>query len=150
MGYFTVPTRAPEDCGIGYLRRTVTFNQTDRGGLAVGSGNGIPIGALEAGTIPLYAFVTVETAFNAGTTNVLNLGTVDAAAGFAASASVIPGTTGFKGNLSGTLTGIPLAADKVVYASFTQTGTAATAGKAEIVLMFANKREGEGIPFPNN
>jgi hypothetical protein len=150
MGYFTVPTRMPEDTGIAYLRRTVTFNMTDTGALAIGSGNGIPIGALEAGTIPLYAFVTIETAFNAATTNVLQLGTVDAVAGLAVDTAIIAGTTGFKGNLSGTLTGIPLAADKVVYAKYTQTGTAATAGKAEIILMFANKREGTGIPFPNN
>lgn len=131
--YWTTPTRHPEDTGIGYLRRTVLFN-TPQGA------NGIPIGALEAGAMPLHAQVTIETGFNAGTTNVLTVGTVDDDDGFATSASVIAGTAGFKANLTGALSGTPMATSKVVYAKYTQTGTAATAGKATIVLAFVNKR----------
>ena len=78
------------------------------------------------------------------------VGTVDDDDGFATSAATISGTTGFKGGLTGAQTGIPLAADKVVYVKYTQTGTAATTGKAEVVLEFAVKRENIGIPFPNN
>ena len=148
--YWTNPVRHPEDTGIQFVRRTVTFNMTDTGNLAIGSGNGIPIGALEAGTIPLYCHVTIETAFNAGTTNDVRVGTVDDDDGFATTAAVIPGTTGFKGNLTGALTGIPLAADKVVYVKFAQTGTAATTGKAEVVMTFAVKRENLGTAWPNN
>jgi hypothetical protein len=148
--YWTNPVRHPEDTGIQFVRRTVTFNMTDTGNLAIGSGNGIPIGALEAGTIPLYCHVTIEAAFNAGTTNVFVVGTVDDDDGFAVAASTLSGATGFKGNLTGALTGIPLAADKVVYAKYTQTGTAGTTGKAEVVMTFAVKRENIGTAWPNN
>lgn len=151
MGNFwTNPVRHPEDTGIQTVRRTVTWNMTDTGGLAIGSGNGIPIGALEAGTIPLHCHVTIETAFNAGTSNTFVVGTVDDDDGFAVAASTLSGATGFKGNLTGALTGIPLAADKVVYVKFTQTGTAASAGKAEVVLTLVPKRDGIGTAFPNN
>jgi hypothetical protein len=148
--YWTNPVRHPEDTGIQYVRRTVTFNMADFGNQAIGTGNGIPIGALEAGTIPLYCHVTIETAFNAATTNDLLVGTVDVANGFAVTGGTAAGATGFKGNLTGTLTGIPLAADKVVYVKYNQTGTAATTGKAEVVMTFVCKRENVGIPFPNN
>lgn len=148
--YWTNPVRHPEDTGIQFVRRTVTFNMTDTGNLAIGSGNGIPIGALEAGTIPLYCHVTIETAFNAATTNVFVVGTVDDDDGFAQAAGTLSGATGFKGNLTGALTGIPLAADKVVYVKYTQTGTAATTGKAEVVMTFAVKRENIGTAWPNN
>lgn len=148
--YWTNPVRHPEDTGIQLVRRTVTFNMTDTGNLAIGTGFGIPIGALEAGTMPLFCHVTIETAFNAATTNVFVVGTVDDDDGFATAAATLSGATGFKGNLTGALTGIPLAADKVVYVKYTQTGTAATTGKAEVVLTFAVKRENLGTAFPNN
>ncbi|MDR7037397.1 hypothetical protein J2X36_002144 [Methylobacterium sp. BE186] len=140
--YWTNSVRHPEDTGIGYVRRTLTFDMA-----AATTGLGLPIGAMEGGTMPLYVHVYIETAFN-GTTPTLDIGTTDNASGFAASASVAPGTTGFKGNLSGALTGIPLAGHRVVYAKVG--GTGATTGKATIVLTFANKREVEGIPFPAN
>lgn len=148
--YWTNAVRHPEDTGMQYVRRTVAFNMTDFGNAAIGVNPGIPIGAIEAGAIPLYCHVTIETAFNAATTNVFVVGTVDDDDGFATSAGVIAGTPGFKGNLTGALTGIPLAADKVVYVKYTQTGTVATTGKAEVVMTFAVKRENIGIPFPNN
>lgn len=148
--YWLNPVCAPEDSGIMYVRRTVTFDLPFADAPGVAATNGVPIGALEAGTIPLGCDVTIETAFNAATTNVLVVGTVDDDDGFAATAGTVPGTTGFKQNLTGALTGIPLAANKVVYVKYTQTGTAATAGKAHVVLKFANKQEGEGIAFPAN
>lgn len=141
---------APEDTGIMYVRRTVSFD-TPYADVPGGANTyGVPIGGLEAGTIPLGCDVTIETAFNAGTTNVLVVGTVDDDDGFATTATTIPGTTGFKQNLTGALSGIPLAANKVVFVKFTQTGTAATTGKAHVVLKFANKQEVEGTAFPAN
>ncbi len=141
--YWTNAVRHPEDIGVGHIRRDITFDSSQET-------LGLPIGALEAGAIPLYAHVTIQTAFNAATTNVLVLGTSADDDGFAAAAGTVAGTTGFKGNLSGALTGQPLAADTVVYAKYTQSGTAATAGKATVILTFVNKRELTGIPFPNN
>lgn len=142
--------RPPEDVGIMYLRRTVSFDTPFADAPGVSAINGVPIGALEAGCVPLHCHVTIETAFNAATTNVLVIGTTADDDGFAVTASTIPGTVGFKGNLTGALTGIPLAANTVVYAKYTQTGTAATAGKATIVLAFAVKREVEGTTWPQN
>lgn len=140
----------PEDSGIMCLRRTITFDLPYADAPGVTATNGVPIGGLEAGTIPLHCHVTIETAFNAGTTNTLDIGVVGTPAGFAASAATLPAATGFKGNLTGTLTGIPLAANTIVFAKYAQTGTAATTGKAHVVLYFAVKQEIEGIPFPAN
>lgn len=142
--------RHPEDVGIAYLRRTVTFDTPFADKPGVTPVSGVPIGALEAGAIPLGCDVAIETAFNAGTTNVLVVGSLADDDGFATTAATIPGTTGLKQNLAGALSGIPLASDTVVFVKFTQTGTAATTGKAHIVMKFAVKREVEGIPWPAN
>ncbi|WP_291869656.1 hypothetical protein [Bradyrhizobium sp.] len=142
--------RPPEDVGVMYLRRTVSFDTPFADAPGVTPVNGVPIGALEAGCIPLGCDVTIETAFNAATTNTLDIGTAAAPAGLAAAASTLAGATGFKQNLAGTLSGIPLAANTIVYAKYAQTGAAATAGKAHIVLKFAVKREVEGVAWPAN
>lgn len=145
--YWTNPVRHPEDVGIGCLRRTVLLADATN----PANTNGVPIGALEAGAIPLRVDVYVPTAFNAGTTNTLDVGVIGTAAGFAPAANTLVGATGYKpGITAGALMGVELAADAVVYAKYGQTGTAATAGAAVIVLTYANKREIEGIPFPNN
>lgn len=140
--YWTNPVVTPEDTGVNYIRRTVTVDAA-----ALSTGNGLPIGALEAGTVPLHAHVTVETLVN-GTAPTLVLGTTADDDGFATSAGIVPGTAGFKGNLTGALTGIPLAADTVVYAKLG--GSAWTTGKVTLILTFVNKQEVTGVPFPNN
>lgn len=140
--YWTNSVRHPEDVGTGYVRRTVTFDMA-----AAQTGLGLPIGGMEAGAMPLPCAVYVETAF-AGTTPTVDIGTTDNPSGFAASASIVPGTVGFKPNLVGALSGIPLAAHRVVYVKVG--GTGLTAGKITVVMMFANKREAEGVAFPNN
>lgn len=142
--YWTNAVRHPEDVGVGHIRRTVRFDNTN-----VGT-TGIPIGALEAGAVPYHAQVTVIDAFNAATTNVLTLGTAGTPEAFAAAAGTVAGTAGFKSNLTGTETGKPLATNTVVYARYTQSGAAATAGSAIVTLYFVNKREIEGRAFPNN
>jgi hypothetical protein len=144
------PVVPPEDVGIMYLRRTVSFDTPYADAPGVTATNGVPIGALEAGTIPLGCDVTIETAFNAGTTNTMDIGSSSTPAGLAPTASVLPAATGFKQNLTGTLTGIPLAANTIIFVKYAQTGTAATTGKAHIVLKFAVKQEVEGIAFPAN
>lgn len=144
--YYTNPVRHPEDTGVTYIRRTVTLAQLS----SPPTSAGVPIGAMEAGTIPLATHVYIETAFNAGTTNVLDIGTSGTPAGAMPTATVVPGTTGYKTLSTGTLAGIPLASDQVFYAKFSQTGTAATTGKAVIMITCAPKRETEGIPWPGN
>jgi len=142
--FYTNAVRHPEDMGVGHIRRTITFDAS-----GVGTGLGIPIGALEAGAIPIRAYVTIQTAFNAATTNVLVVGTDDDDDGFVTSTNAAAGTVGLKAG-TGALLGFPLATNEVVYVKYTQTGTAATTGKATAVVEFYNKRELEGIPFPNN
>jgi hypothetical protein len=142
--------RHPEDVGIGYLRRTVNFDTPFAGEPGGPTTYGVPIGGLEAGASVIGVDVVIETAFNAATTNVLVVGTPADDDGFAATAGTVPGTPGFKPNLQGALSGIPLAANTVCYVKYTQSGTAATTGKATIIVKFANKREVEGTTFPAN
>lgn len=143
--YWTNAVRHPEDVGVGHIRRTIRFDTS-----GAGSTLGVPIGALEAGAIPRHADVTIVEAFNGGTTNSLTLGISGTPDGFATAAGTAAGTTGWKDGLKGTLSGQPLARNSVVYARFTSTGTAPTAGIAIVTLTFVNKREIEGRAFPNN
>lgn len=140
--YFTNPVRHPEDVGTSFIRRRVTFSQS-----GIGTGTGVPIGALEKGSIPLRAYVIINTAFNAATTNVLTLGNqANSGAGqslvidsLVTSANAAAGTPGMKAG-SGVALGTELPADTPFYALFTQTGTAATAGDATFVVEFVNAR----------
>lgn len=120
---YTNPYRHPEDTGVHVVSRVITLGDL---GLADGE---FPIGAAEKNAIPLRAGVRIVTAFDAGTTNVLEIGTEADPDGFITSTNAGAGAIGTKAG-TGALLGAPLAADTVFYASFTQTGTAATAGQA--------------------
>lgn len=120
---YTNPYRHPEDTGVHVIGREINVGAS---GLADGT---FPIGAAEKNAIPLRAGVTVLTAFNAATTNVLAVGTTADDDGFITGANSASGTVGTKAG-TGVLIGQPLAADTVFYAKFTQTGAAATAGRA--------------------
>lgn len=140
--YWTNAVRHPEDTGVGHIRRTVSFD-------ASGVATGVPIGTLEAGAIPLRAYAAINTVFNAGTTNVLELGSTADPDGLVTSTNAAAGVLGLKAGTGAEL-GIPLAADTTFYAKYSPTGTAATTGKAVFVIEFVNKRDGEGVAFPNN
>lgn len=142
--------RHPEDIGVGYLRRTVNFDTPFDNERGLANTFGVPIGGLEAGACVIGVDVVIETAFNAATTNVLVVGTSADDDGFAATAGTVPGTIGFKPNLQGALSGIPLASNTTCFVKYTQSGTAATAGKATIIVKFVNKRHVEGTAFPAN
>ena len=142
--YFTNPVRHPEDIGVGHIRRTISLAEF------TANGNRLPIGALEAGAIPRHVDVYVEQAFNAGTSNALDVGTSATPAGLAAAAGTLVGAIGWKDGLKGTLSGIPLATDQVIYATYTPTGTAPTTGKVAVCMTFTNKREVAGAAWPQN
>jgi Tfp pilus assembly protein PilW len=129
---WTNPIKHPEDVGVGVWRRRIPLN-------TVGLTTGVPVVALEKGSIPLRAYVRIEEAFNAGTTNVLVLGSAADDDGLVTSANAAAGTTGFKAG-TGVELGAELAADTIFYGKFTQTGTVATTGIAEFVVEFANPR----------
>lgn len=139
--YWTNAVRHPEDVGVGCIRRTITFDM-------VGAAAGIPIGALEAGAIPMEVNVSVLTVFN-GTTPLFTVGVPGTVAGYGTTALIIPDALGWK-TAVGTLTGIPLAANTIIYAYSAPTSGSATTGKAVVMMRFVNKREQDGIPFPNN
>jgi hypothetical protein len=114
---------------VGFLRKTVNYNDT-------GVATGVLMGYLPAGAHILYCSVHVRTAFNAGTTNVLTVGTAGGSnADIAGAATVTEGTPGYYG-------GVPVAdiayptGDLAIYAQYTQTGTAATTGKADCVVAY--------------
>ena len=129
---WTNPIKHPEDVGVGAWRRRVTFDQKNMA-------TGVPVVTLEKGCIPLRAYARIETAFNAGTTNVLVLGSAADDDGLVTSANAAAGTPGFKAGTGAEL-GTELAADTVFYAKFTQTGTAATTGVVEFIVEFINPR----------
>lgn len=143
--YWTNAVRHPEDVGVGHIRRTIRFDSP--GGA---SALGIPIGALEGGAIPRHADVTIVEAFNGGANNNLTVGLEGTPEAFATGAAVAANTQGWKDSLKGSLSGQPLARNSVVYAKFSSTGAAPTAGIAIVTLTFVNKREIEGRAFPNN
>lgn len=124
---YTNPYRHPEDTGLHVVGREINLGVQ---GLATGM---FPIGAFEKNTIIEDIRVSILTAFNAATTNVLEIGTLVAGtftANLVTNANAAAGVVGNNKVGTGTLLGAPLAADTVIYARFTQTGTLATTGKA--------------------
>lgn len=101
-----------------------------------GVATGVEIGTIPAGSFVMPATVHIITAFNAATTNVLEVGTAADADGFVTSAGAIAGTTGVKTSLTGAQSGDTLTADTPVVVKFTQTGTPATTGVAQVVVPF--------------
>lgn len=115
---------------IQYLRVTINWNDP-----AIGAGQLIA-------TLPQYAFVVssasyVETAFNAGTTNNVSLGTT-AATGNEITGNIAGQTPGYAAQTAAAGLGCAVTATGPVnvYAKYAQTGGAATAGKIHIVLGF--------------
>ena len=114
------------------LRIKVNYNDA---GLAGGAGKQW----LPKGAIITSSSVHVGTAFNAATTNVLTVGTnASAYDNIVAAADADETATGAITNAikpSGTALG-PLAADARVFVKYTQTGTAATAGSATVLIHY--------------
>jgi hypothetical protein len=114
------------------LRIKLNYNDA---GIASGVGKQwLPKGAVITSTS-----VYVGTAFNAGTTNVLTVGTNASAYDNIVAATDVTETAG--GAITnaikptGTALG-PLAADSRVFVTFTQTGTAATTGSAIVLIHY--------------
>lgn len=112
-------------CGVEQLFHVadVAYNTED-----IGDG-------IAAFKVPEKAVITrmvavVEEAFNAGTTNVLVVGTKDDDDAYMAAGDIIEGTVG---NYSKQLFEEAAKGDEI-YVKFTQTGTVATAGKASIYV----------------
>lgn len=114
------------------LRKTVNFNDA-----------GIAAGVNFDASLPLGAFITsilceIVTVFNAATTNVLTVGTVNTPPfnNIIAAADVNEGATGVTSVATGLGRSIASAADVTPVAQYTQTGGAATTGQAVIVILY--------------
>lgn len=128
--------------GITVRKNSLQVTQTARfkinyndANIATGVGTGI---YLPANALVLRTSVWITTAFNAATTNVLSIGTeASTYANLATSAQTVSGTLGVKKDLIATgLAIVPLAADSQIFYLYTQSGTAATAGVAYVVVEF--------------
>lgn len=93
--------------------------------------NGVELCELPDNIIVTKAAAVVTTAFDAGTTNVLTVGTNDDADNLLGSGDITEGTAGA---YAGGNKFVKLGAGGKVNAKYTQTGTAATAGSADIYL----------------
>ncbi|MEM7289641.1 MAG: hypothetical protein AAF412_04590 [Pseudomonadota bacterium] len=116
---------------VHYCRKTVTFE--DSGAVTVGI---LPAGAV---IVPDLSYVVVTTAFNAGTTNTVHVGSsadndLYATALAAGSIASVKFDEMSASNL--------LSADTTITATYNQTGTAATAGSAEVVVAYIPDNDG--------
>lgn len=113
------------------LKKRVNYNDA---GIASGIAfdNSLPVGA-----VILAVIVEIITAFNAGTTNVLTVGTNSTSFNdLVAAADVDETVVGATQVLRGIGGSILRSAEKVPKIKYTQTGTAGTAGVAEVTITF--------------
>lgn len=108
---------------IHFFRKRVNYNDA---GIAAG----VLFGTLPAGAVITSINVRVNTAFNAGTTNALNMGTTALGTQVFTDAATAGARTPAVPNLS-------FAVDTDLFVSYAQTGGAATAGQADVVLAYA-------------
>lgn len=100
-------------------------------------GVGVPFeAAIPAGAFIIEASVHVTEAFDAGTTNVLTVGTNSAAFTDIVVAADVDESSATVQRIDGPGV-LSDSADLTPFVKFTETGTAATAGKATVVLQYA-------------
>lgn len=113
-----------------YLRRRVTFADV--------SGTQYKMGTLPTGAVVLGTSVAVTTVFNAGTTNVLIVGTLADDDALVAAAGVDETAVALTRVAPATLAGaVAPTADTDIYTKYTQSGTAATTGVAIVIVEYA-------------
>lgn len=113
---------------VHFLRREVNYNDP-------GVAAGVIVGRLPAGAQVTQALARVKTSFNAGTTNVLTVGTNASAYDNIFGASDI--AEGSAGNSAAPTANLQEAANEAdVVVKYTQTGTAASQGKAIIHVAY--------------
>ena len=116
------PARELHTQQVHYLRKRVNFNDANIAG-------GVLMGTLPAGAILVNLNARVTTAFNAATTNALNVGTT-------AGGTQVFTDVATAGARSPTIPNLAFATDTDLYVAYAQTGTVATAGLADIVVSY--------------
>lgn len=131
--------RQPTDQQIAYYRATINFNDQNIGAAQ-------QFGALPSGAYIMSIDAYVTTAFNAGTTNAITLGTTKANSNEIV-ASGISGNPLATGPLHLTsAAGLGMAVTNVatpipLFAKYAQTGTAATTGSITIVITYVSNND---------
>lgn len=123
----SIPARKYHTYQTHYLLADVAFNTP-------GISAGVQIGSLPAGAMVVGTQVVVDTAFDAETTNDLTVGTTPTGTDIVTAGTAAAGTAGAKESSAGNA--LNLAADTPVYVRYSQSGAAATAGKARIGIQF--------------
>lgn len=118
-----------------YLRKRVAFDTP-----GIGTAATVAVGVLPAGAIVVDTVVKMQTAFNAGSTNVLIVGTSTDDDEFVDADDVTEGGTAAVRLTTGL--GYTTTANEIVYAQYTQTGTAATTGAADIIIAYVPDNDG--------
>jgi hypothetical protein len=116
---------------VNIIKKTVNYSDA---GISTGiaMAESLPVGAFITG-----AYVEVVTAFNASSTNVLTVGTNSTSYNdIVNAADVTEGTTGVYVATRGWGRALAATAEKPIYVKYTQTGTAASAGQAVIVITY--------------
>jgi len=123
------PARSSGDQTINYLRAQIT-------GVGLGYTGVAQVGTIPAGCLVLRSYVVVTTAFNAGSTNTLKIGTVASDASFGTGIAL--GTAGVitGGAALATATTVAPTADTAIIATAVSTGSAPTAGNAYVVVEY--------------
>lgn len=119
---------------VHYLRKTVNYSD---GASAV-----VTVGTLPAGAIVIGGGVHVATVFNAGTNNNIDIGIAADPDGFNTLTAMT--SRGFKvlDELATSDDLGPMAADTDVIATLGLSGTAATTGSAQVIIMFTVNNDG--------
>lgn len=130
------PARQGTTQQVNYIRKTVNFNDP-----------GVSSPTNPFARLPLNAFIVgvqveIVTAFNAATTNVLTIGTSTTANEIVAAGDVDETAVATTDVLRARGASLTAAAEKNLYAKYTQTGTAATAGKANVVIAYIPNNDG--------
>lgn len=102
--------------------------------VAAGAG-GIDFDTLPDGARVLRSHIFIEQAFNAATTNVLDVGIAADPDQFLPTATVVAGTTGLKTLAPPALQGV-IVGDTPVRAVYSYTGTAPTTGLATVIIEY--------------
>lgn len=130
------PARQLTQQAVNYYRITINWNDKN-----IGTGQ-------QFGTLPANAYILsidayVNTAFNAGTTNVVTIGTTSANSNEIVASGITAGTTGHYALTSAaglgtavSMGGTWLNTNMPLFAKYAQTGTAATAGSVVVVIAY--------------
>ena len=123
-----IPARSSGVQTLNYLRAPIDFS--------LGYTGVKTVGVIPAGCVVLRTYVVVTTAFNAGSTNTMKIGTVASDASYGTGIAL--GTAGVitGGTALATATTATPAADTTVVATSVSTGTAMTAGAGFVVVEY--------------